>query len=72
MSGVDTADSATAAAATDASTAHDRLPFVTPRTYLEQGRPAMPPRALTAADREQLDGLASSLFVRRAGSSEEG
>ncbi|KAF1962057.1 CBS-domain-containing protein [Byssothecium circinans] len=35
------------------------LTFVTPRTYLEQGlgRPGMSPRALTAADREQLDGL---------------
>ncbi|KAF2643826.1 nuclear protein SNF4 [Massarina eburnea CBS 473.64] len=38
-----------------------RPAFVTPRTYLEQGlgRPNMPPRALTAADREQLEGLKS-------------
>jgi 5'-AMP-activated protein kinase regulatory gamma subunit len=59
MSGADTADSATpappAALANDAP--HDRPAFVTPRTYLEQGRPVMPPRALTAVDREQLDGL---------------
>jgi len=59
MSGADTADSATpvpaAALANDAPS--DRLAFVTPRTYLEQGRPVMPPRALTAVDREQLDGL---------------
>ncbi|KAF2250869.1 nuclear protein SNF4 [Trematosphaeria pertusa] len=61
MSGVDTADSATSAPTTapanDASLGPERLAFVTPRTYLEQARPAMSPRALTAVDREQLDGL---------------
>lgn len=63
MSGADTADAAVPPAAplprnnllhSDSPLSHA---FVTPRTYLEQGRPTMPPRALTAADREQLDGL---------------
>jgi 5'-AMP-activated protein kinase regulatory gamma subunit len=63
MSGADTADSATPAppnpptAANDAPQPHDRPTFVTPRDFLEQGRPILPPRALTAVDREQLDGL---------------
>lgn len=66
MSGVDTADSATSAPTTapanDASLGPERLAFVTPRTYLEQARPAMSPRALTAVDREQLDGLVRDIF----------
>lgn len=61
MSGVDTAGPAASVAANppaaDASLGPDRPAFVTPRTYLEQGRPVMPSRALTAVDREQLDGL---------------
>jgi 5'-AMP-activated protein kinase regulatory gamma subunit len=44
---------------------HDGPAFVTPRTYLEQGRPVMPPRALTAVDREQLDGLVRQLTYPR-------
>ncbi|PVI05267.1 nuclear protein SNF4 [Periconia macrospinosa] len=63
MSGADTADAAVPPAAPlpRNNLLHSGSPlghaFVTPRTYLEQGRPTMPPRALTAADREQLDGL---------------
>lgn len=70
MSGADTADSATAATPAlpnpHAATNHhvnaqaERPAFVTPRDFLEQGRPIMPPRALTAVDREQLDGLVSA------------
>jgi hypothetical protein len=57
MSG-DTADSTPApAGALRNEVTHDRPVFVAPRTYLEQGRPAMSQRALTAVDREQLDGL---------------
>lgn len=62
MSGADTADAALPRSELLHATSplgHERLPFVAPRTYLEQGRPMMPPRALTAADREQLDGLVS-------------
>ncbi|KAF1967891.1 CBS-domain-containing protein [Bimuria novae-zelandiae CBS 107.79] len=63
MSGADTADSATSAPpnthtnANDVPQPHERLTFVTPRDFLEQGRPILPPRALTTVDREQLDGL---------------
>jgi 5'-AMP-activated protein kinase regulatory gamma subunit len=55
--GADTADPASAG--NHDNNAHERPTFVTPRTYLEQGRPTMPPRAMTAVDREQLDGLVS-------------
>ncbi|KAL5447276.1 hypothetical protein PMIN05_002159 [Paraphaeosphaeria minitans] len=54
MSGADTADSV---AANDVLQPHERPTFVTPRDFLEQGRPILPPRALTAVDKEQLDGL---------------
>lgn len=63
MSGADTAGSATSTprnpptAANDVLQPHDRPTFVTPRDFLEQGRPILPPRALTAVDKEQLDGL---------------
>lgn len=66
MSGADTADAHPAGAAPATAASHaannpnvpfDRPAFVTPRTYLEQARPGMMPRALTAMDREQLDGL---------------
>ena len=65
MSGADTADPAPPAPAppnphadaNDESAAHERPAFVTPRDFLEQGRPILPSRALTSVDREQLDGL---------------
>ena len=63
MSGADTADPATSAppnpptTANDAPQPHERPTFVTPRDFLEQRRPILPPRALTAVDKEQLDGL---------------
>lgn len=67
MSGADTADSATPAPPIPHADAHDgpqhqhdRPAFVTPRDFLEQGRPILPPRALTAVDKEQLDGLVRS------------
>ena len=65
MSGADTADPATSApphpppAAHEGPQTHDRPAFVTPRDFLEQGRPKLP-RVQTAADREQLDGLAQN------------
>lgn len=55
MSGVDTADAASPA--NDAPQPHERPTFVTPRDFLEQGRPILPPQAPTAVDKEQLDGL---------------
>ncbi|CAI6332654.1 unnamed protein product [Periconia digitata] len=60
MSGADTADAALPhndLLRSASPLGHEHPAFVTPRTYLEQGRPTMPPRALTTADREQLDGL---------------
>lgn len=57
MSGADTADSAHAHA-NDMPVSLDRPTFVTPRDFLEQGRPSLS-RALTAIDKEQLDGLVS-------------
>jgi hypothetical protein len=67
MSGADTADSAPPAPPNPHADPHDGLQqqhdrpaFVTPRDFLEQGRPILPPRALTAVDKEQLDGLVRS------------
>ena len=53
MSGVDTADSATSSLLMNDA----RPAFVSPRTLLEQARPTVPPKTVTALDREQLDGL---------------
>lgn len=60
MSGADTAGSASPAPPNlpnDGQLGHERPAFVTPRDFLQQSRPSLPARALTAVDREQLDGL---------------
>ena len=70
MSGADTADPPTTANPNDVSQPHDRPTFVTPRDFLEHGRPKLPPRALTAADKEQLDGLVRDPLTVRPVSAE--
>ncbi|KAF2798279.1 nuclear protein SNF4 [Melanomma pulvis-pyrius CBS 109.77] len=58
MSGVDIADSAVPAPTTlPASDVPLPAAFVTPRTYLDQMRPVIPPAPLSAVDREQMEGL---------------
>ena len=36
--------------------------FVSPRTLLEPSRPVLPPRAFTALDKEQLEGLVGGIL----------
>jgi hypothetical protein len=62
MSGADTIDSATPVPATMSSPASDapaaqQAGFVTPRTYLTQTRPIVPPKLLATIDIEQMEGL---------------
>ncbi|KAF2269884.1 nuclear protein SNF4 [Lojkania enalia] len=59
MSGADIADSVTPASinATASDVPQDQPAFVAPRTYLEQVRPIIPPKPLTAMDWEQMEAL---------------
>lgn len=60
MSGPDAADSSAPAVANPHANdvvLGQQPAFVAPRTYLEQARPIVPPKPMTAVDREQMEGL---------------
>jgi hypothetical protein len=58
MSGPDAADPPAPAPQNPHDVALGSPPaFVAPRTYLEQARPIVPPKPMSAVDREQMEGL---------------
>ena len=69
MSGVDQTDAATppsTAPPTSDGVLGQQPAFVAPRTYLGQTKQIAPPKVLSGADKEQMEGLVRTSLVRSA------